>query len=170
MSGPGQVQLVAEGVTFGYPGRSVLDVLDLVVPAGTRLGLVGENGAGKTTLLRVLAGELLPQAGEVRRHGTLAVVEQELDTAPGATVGDVVERSLSAARAASDPIRPRFGMRLGGNSSGAAGRAGRSGMSTAKPCAIRPSRQSRAAARAARTFAAASDVARTVRAAWEMSI
>jgi len=101
---PAQVHLVAERVTFGYPGRVVLDDLDLVVPAGTRLGLVGENGAGKTTLLRVLAGELVPQRGAVRRHGTLAVVEQELDAPAGATVGDVLERSLDAARRASDEL------------------------------------------------------------------
>ena len=101
---PAQVQLVAEHVTFGYPGRVVLDDLDLVVPAGTRLGLVGENGAGKTTLLRVLAGELAPQRGQVRRQGTLAVVEQELEAPDGATIGDVLERSLAAARAASDEL------------------------------------------------------------------
>ena len=101
---PAQVQLVADGVTFGYPDRAVLDGLDLAVPAGTRLGLVGENGAGKTTLLRVLAGELVPQHGEVRRHGTLAVVEQELEAPQGATVGDVVARSLAAAGAASDEL------------------------------------------------------------------
>jgi macrolide transport system ATP-binding/permease protein len=103
-AGPGEVQLVAEHVTFGYPGRVVLDGLDLVVAAGARLGLVGENGAGKTTLLRVLAGELVPQRGEVRRQGTLAVVEQELDAPEGATVGDILERSLTAARAASDEL------------------------------------------------------------------
>ncbi len=101
---PAQVQLVAEHVTFGYPGHAVLDGFDLAVPAGTRLGLVGENGAGKTTLLRVLAGELVPQLGEVRRQGTLAVVEQEMAAPDGATVGDVLARSLAAARAASDEL------------------------------------------------------------------
>jgi len=104
MADPAGVQLVAEHVTFGYPGRAVLDDLDLVVAAGTRLGLVGENGAGKSTLLRVLAGELVPQAGQVRRHGTLAVVEQELDAGEGATIGDVLARSEAAARAASDEL------------------------------------------------------------------
>ncbi len=104
MTDPAGVQLVAEHVTFGYPGRAVLEDLDLVVAAGTRLGLVGENGAGKSTLLRVLAGELVPQGGHVRRHGTLAVVEQELAAGEGATVGDVLARSEAAARAASDEL------------------------------------------------------------------
>ena len=41
-----RVQLVADQVTFGYPGRPVLDAVSLVVSAGDRLGLVGENGNG----------------------------------------------------------------------------------------------------------------------------
>ncbi|GIG28356.1 ATP-binding cassette domain-containing protein [Cellulomonas marina] len=96
----GTVQLVAEGVTYGWPGRSVVTDLGLVVHAGDRVGLVGENGAGKTTLLRVLAGDLVPQAGRVRRSGTLAVVEQALDVVPGSTVGDLVAATQARVRAA----------------------------------------------------------------------
>jgi macrolide transport system ATP-binding/permease protein len=99
------VQLVADAVTFGYPGRPVLDRLDLVVSAGDRVGLVGENGAGKTTLLRVLAGELAPTSGHVRRVGTLATVEQELVAEPGATVGTVLDAALAGVRAAADALQ-----------------------------------------------------------------
>jgi len=104
MATPASVQLVAEQVTFGYPGHPVLDRIDVTVAAGTRLGLVGENGAGKTTLLHVLAGALEAQQGTVTRHGTLAVVEQELDVPAGATVGSVVVGPLAGARKASDEL------------------------------------------------------------------
>ncbi|WP_421740166.1 ABC-F family ATP-binding cassette domain-containing protein [Cellulomonas sp.] len=96
----GHVQLVADAVTYGYPGHPVLEHVDLVVSAGDRVGVVGENGAGKTTLLRVLAGELAPQTGTVRRSGTLASVEQELDAPGGATVGTFVAEALGGIRAA----------------------------------------------------------------------
>jgi len=78
----------------------VLDDVTVVAGAGARIGVVGENGAGKSTLLGVLAGVLVPQSGAVRRAGSLAVVTQELEVAPGATVGTLVDSALVAVRAA----------------------------------------------------------------------
>jgi macrolide transport system ATP-binding/permease protein len=94
------VHLVADGLTFGYPGRPVLNAVGLSASAGDRVGVVGENGAGKTTLLRLLAGDLVPTAGEVRRSGTVSVVHQQLDVPPDATVGDLVRRTAGHVRAA----------------------------------------------------------------------
>jgi branched-chain amino acid transport system ATP-binding protein len=53
------------GVRAGYGRVEVLRDLDLVVPEGALVSLVGANGAGKTTTLRVIAGLLRPSAGEV---------------------------------------------------------------------------------------------------------
>jgi macrolide transport system ATP-binding/permease protein len=97
---PGAVHVVADRVSFAYPGRPVLDDVTVVAGAGARIGVVGENGAGKSTLLGVLAGVLVPQSGAVRRAGSLAVVTQELEVAPGATVGTLVDSALVAVRAA----------------------------------------------------------------------
>jgi ABC-2 type transport system ATP-binding protein len=54
-------------VAFG-PVRAV-DGLDLRVPAGASVALVGRNGAGKSTTMRVLAGVVPPTAGVVRVGG-----------------------------------------------------------------------------------------------------
>lgn len=94
------VHLVADGLTFGYPGRPVLDGVGVSASAGDRVGVVGENGAGKTTLLRLLAGDLEPTSGEVRRSGSVSVVQQELDVPAGSTIGDLVRRTASHVRAA----------------------------------------------------------------------
>lgn len=46
-----------------------LGPLDLKIPSGTIVGLVGENGAGKTTTLKLMTGVNRPTAGEVRLFG-----------------------------------------------------------------------------------------------------
>ncbi|MEL7975964.1 ATP-binding cassette domain-containing protein [Isoptericola sp. F-RaC21] len=93
------MQLTATDLAFAYPGRPVLDGVSLRVSDGTRLGVVGENGSGKSTLLHLLAGDLTPSRGELRRKGTVALVEQELTTTPGETVGDLVRGTLAGLRA-----------------------------------------------------------------------
>ncbi|ROS77016.1 ATP-binding cassette domain-containing protein [Cellulomonas sp. PhB143] len=93
------MQLVAQDLSFAYPGRDVLARVDLAVSPGTRLGVVGENGTGKSTLLRLLAGDLAPASGTVRREGTFAVVEQEMAVPEGLTVGGLVDASLGRLRA-----------------------------------------------------------------------
>jgi ATP-binding cassette subfamily B protein len=61
-----------ENVSFGYPGadRLALDGVDLDVPAGTTLALVGETGSGKTTLASLIARLYDPDSGSVRIDGT----------------------------------------------------------------------------------------------------
>jgi ATP-binding cassette, subfamily B, bacterial len=60
-----------EDVTFGYPGRErpVLDRLDLVIPAGRSLAVVGLNGAGKTTLVKLLCRLYEPTSGRITADG-----------------------------------------------------------------------------------------------------
>lgn len=60
--------VTVEGLTFTYPGSEepVLRDVDLVIPAGGSLALVGATGAGKSTLAALIAGIGTPQAGSVR--------------------------------------------------------------------------------------------------------
>ena len=67
-----------EHVTFRYPGasRPALDDVNLFLPAGSVVAVVGENGAGKSTLVKLLAKLYSPTTGRILVDGTdLARVE-----------------------------------------------------------------------------------------------
>ncbi len=67
------------GVTMRFPGQLALDGVDLRVAPGEVTALVGENGAGKSTLIKVLAGELVPDEGEVRLDGRVVAFHAPSD-------------------------------------------------------------------------------------------
>ena len=60
-----------ENVSFAYPGtqRQVLENVNLELPAGSVVAIVGENGAGKTTLVKLLAKMYEPTAGQIMIDG-----------------------------------------------------------------------------------------------------
>lgn len=63
----GRIGLQAKGIGHRYrTGDQVLFDVDVDVPAGTSLAVVGESGAGKTTLAAILGGTFAPTSGEVR--------------------------------------------------------------------------------------------------------
>lgn len=61
--------LEVQGLRAGYGEIDVLRGIDLAVPEGSVVALVGANGVGKTTLLRTIVGEIPVKAGDVRFDG-----------------------------------------------------------------------------------------------------
>ncbi|WP_028115675.1 ATP-binding cassette domain-containing protein [Ferrimonas senticii] len=53
-------------VQGGYGDTVILNKIKLNLVPGSRIGLLGRNGAGKSTLIKMLAGDLAPQAGELK--------------------------------------------------------------------------------------------------------
>jgi ATP-binding cassette, subfamily B, bacterial len=74
-SPPGQLRtgIVLEGVGFSYPqtgtGAPVLRDVNITLPAGSTVAIVGENGAGKTTLVKLLCGFYRPATGRILVDG-----------------------------------------------------------------------------------------------------
>lgn len=58
-----------ERVRFGYRADDFLQGVDLELPAGSRVALIGPNGSGKTTLLHLLCGFYRPRAGRLFADG-----------------------------------------------------------------------------------------------------
>ncbi|HEY6687552.1 MAG TPA: ABC-F family ATP-binding cassette domain-containing protein [Propionibacteriaceae bacterium] len=72
-------------VTVTLGGRPMLHDVSWSIGAGMRIGVVGVNGSGKTTLLRLLAGDLAPDSGIIKRGKTLRIgyLSQALDDVDG---------------------------------------------------------------------------------------
>ncbi len=95
---------VAENVTLGVPGRTLIERFCGRVMRGDRLGIIGPNGAGKSTLLRALVGERAPDAGELRVGASIHVgyYDQQLSNVP-------LDKSIYDAIA---DLRPQWERRL----------------------------------------------------------
>jgi len=94
--------LVARNLTLSFGPRLVLDDITLTVAPGDRIGLVGPNGTGKSTLLRLLAGELVPDAGSVDRRpasATVGYLAQEPDRRADESVVQYLARRTGVAAA-----------------------------------------------------------------------
>jgi ATP-binding cassette subfamily B protein len=110
-------------LTFAYPGGSpVLEHLNLSIPAGTSLAIVGQNGAGKTTLAKLLCRLYDPQSGAIEIDGVdlrelsvdawrsqVTAVFQDFtrfelplrdNVAPAGAPGEAIQRALASAGAA----------------------------------------------------------------------
>lgn len=96
------------GLVKAYPGVLALDRVDVSIPGGNVLGLLGKNGAGKSTLIKALAGVVQPDQGEILVDGRpvtiatphdaaalgFAFVHQELADVPNLSVAENVMLGL----------------------------------------------------------------------------
>ena len=78
--------LEVSGLVAGYGGAPVLQEVDLTVPEGSIVAVLGANGAGKTTLLRTISGLVRPTAGRISFDGA---------DLRGVPVEKVVQRGLA---------------------------------------------------------------------------
>src|SRR5690606_35290100 len=94
--------ITLNAVDYSVGGPLLLERFDLAIETGERIALIGRNGAGKSSLLRLLAGELKPDDGEIRREGgvRIARLEHEVPADTGGSVFDVVASGLGSLGAA----------------------------------------------------------------------
>jgi ATPase subunit of ABC transporter with duplicated ATPase domains len=102
---PAAAPLRARDLTVVRGSLTVLDGVDLVVPSGERIGVVGPNGVGKTTLLRALAGDVPLERGRVTRTpptATVGYLPQEPSRSATETVSGYLARRTGVAAAATE--------------------------------------------------------------------
>lgn len=81
----GGVVLEATGISKKFGDKVLFENLDLKIPPGATVGIIGGNGAGKSTLFKLMTGHEKPDAGTVRVGETvkLAYVDQNRDAIDG---------------------------------------------------------------------------------------
>ncbi len=67
----GDQVITTHALTKSYDGKILFEDLNIDVPPGAIVGVVGANGAGKTTLFRLISGTEAPDSGEVKLGGTV---------------------------------------------------------------------------------------------------
>ena len=105
--------LTISNLTYRIEGRKLFDEASVVVPTGSKTGLVGRNGSGKTTLFRLIQHEITADGGdiEVHRRARTGSVAQEAPASEDTVLEMVLkadrERAALSAEAdtATDPHR-----------------------------------------------------------------
>ncbi|MDD5266619.1 MAG: ATP-binding cassette domain-containing protein [Methylococcales bacterium] len=83
-------------ISIAYGTHALLKNADFQLDAGERVGLLGRNGEGKSTLMKIIAGNVLPDHGDIWRQPELrlAWLEQSPDLPEEATIYDAVAGGL----------------------------------------------------------------------------
>ncbi|WP_153133466.1 ABC transporter ATP-binding protein [Dechloromonas hortensis] len=95
-----------EGIDFSYDAQRILAGIDLTIPAGQFVSLLGASGSGKSTLLRLVAGLKAPQRGRLAWNGKpisgpgldRGVVFQDYALFPWMSVVDNIAIAIGKAR------------------------------------------------------------------------
>ena len=93
-----------QGLTKAYPGRKVLDNVNLSFYPDAKIGVLGVNGAGKSTLLRIMAGIETDFTGEgyVAEGARVGYLQQEPQLDPAKSVRENVMEGVAAQKAILD--------------------------------------------------------------------
>ena len=63
-------------VSFGYNDNDLLNGVSVAFNNNEHVAIIGDNGSGKTTLLKLLAGEILPDSGNVSKNASVCMLNQ----------------------------------------------------------------------------------------------
>ncbi len=93
-----------------YDGKTILQEIQLTVPHGQTLALVGPSGIGKSSLLRVFAGLDVSYHGSCRLNGKAAIVFQEPTLLPWRSVRDNITIATGVSKAEADGVLADVGL------------------------------------------------------------
>jgi ATP-binding cassette subfamily F protein 3 len=102
--------LQIENLTFDAWGRRFFDKASVMIPTGTKVGLIGRNGVGKSTLFKLIVGSLAAQEGDILlpKNARIGAVDQEHPATPVTLIdtilaADTERESLNAQLETAEP-------------------------------------------------------------------
>ncbi|WP_040484917.1 ABC-F family ATP-binding cassette domain-containing protein [Lutibaculum baratangense] len=102
-------------LVYRLAGRTLFDGASLILPEGSRAGLVGPNGTGKTTLFRLIRGEIPPESGDISLPAgmRLGSVAQEAPEGPQSLLSFVLSADTERTRLMAEAEETKDGARIG---------------------------------------------------------
>lgn len=87
----------ARNIKHYIQDKLLLDLADIEIYQGERIGLIGANGSGKSTLLHILACQLEPDQGHVKQHKNVHLMPQLKDAIAHKSGGEVTQKYIQEA-------------------------------------------------------------------------
>ena len=91
--------LQIDNLVFNGWGRKFFDRASVLLPVGSKVGLIGRNGVGKSTLFRLILGDLTPDGGEIilPKAARIGSVDQEHPATPVSLIDTILEADIERA-------------------------------------------------------------------------
>ncbi len=106
----GKLVVEAENLTKAMGDKLLIDNLNMIVPAGAIVGIIGSNGAGKTTFFKMLTGVEQPDSGSLKIGETVkfACADQNRSSlTPGKTVYEVISEGYDTIKLGNKEVNSR---------------------------------------------------------------
>ena len=87
-------RIILKNVIKYYGDRKIIDINELKINQGDRIGIVGINGSGKTTLLNIISGKIGLDVGQVIVNGKISYIEQLNSENTSLSGGEITKKKI----------------------------------------------------------------------------
>ena len=98
------------GLTMSFAEKKLYDDASFQLEKGEHMGVVGQNGAGKSTLIKILIGQVLPVAGQVKwqLHTKIGYLDQYVDISREITLVDFLKTAFAELYQVNDELNQLY--------------------------------------------------------------
>ena len=87
-------KIILKNVIKCYGDRKIIDIEELKIYQGEKIGIVGINGSGKSTLLNIISGKVETDSGEVIVNGNISYIEQLHSEESFLSGGEIIKKKI----------------------------------------------------------------------------